>query len=106
GTEQALGLVGVEARLAHGIGEAVALLDEADQLLELGLAELALGREHDQPLALLALEGGESADQGQRDLALAQIGAELLAGLGRMAEEVDDVVGDLEGHAHGMAEAT
>src|SRR5262249_37330666 len=70
GAEQALGLIGVDTGAAHGVTEAVAVLDELHELLELGAAELALGGEHGEALAPLALERTERADERQRDLAL------------------------------------
>src|SRR5262249_5201255 len=88
GAEETLGLVRVNPSAAHRVDEAVTLFDETHQLLELGAAELALGGEHREPLALLALERSESTDERQRHFAFAQIGAELLSGFGGMAEEI------------------
>src|SRR5262249_55144884 len=105
GAEETLGLIRVNAGAAHRVDKPVTLFDETDQLLELGTAELALGGEHGETLALLALERSESTDQRESDLPFAQIGAELLSSFGGMAEEIDHVVGDLEGHADRVAEA-
>ena len=68
-----------------------------------GVVGEVAGQQLAQPRRALVV-GGQHEQHGQRADALAQVGAGRLAGLPRLGQHVDEVVGQLEGGAEDLAD--
>ena len=67
------------------------------------LVEVRVAEARAEQRALGVVGQAEGPEHEQRALALAEVVEGALAGLGRIAEEAEDVVAHLEGHADGVA---
>ena len=86
------------------VGEAAARLDQRPQLAPLGRGPALAQGETLEPAPVGLARLPQRRDERQRDLALGQVGAHGLAGHLGIAQVVEEVVHDLEGHPEPLAE--
>src|SRR6185437_8468871 len=77
--------------------ERTVLGHQADRMVEIAVADLAALERPNPEGALAVIAASESQHHRQRDLALAEIVADVLAELGGLAAVIEHVVDELEG---------
>src|SRR5205085_4168597 len=86
-------------RAVDGVFQRAMLGHQSDGMVEVAVADLAALQCFDPEFALAVIAAAERQHHWQRDLALAEIVADVLAELGGFAAIVEHVVDELEGDA-------